>query len=271
MESYINDGKKIYDGQYATKLADMERVKNERLLDYSNSNKSLNSQYDQSLVENKKDGVVRANNYNNNTLARGLGRSTIATTGLAGIENTTAQNANKIQPERAAKIADLMAQRNNYLSDYDRQVRALNAEKQSAINQYAMDMYNRDVDYDRQQALAAAAAARSSYSSSGGSGSFSTEANSNIRAMMNEFNGYMKSGDTRNARDVLFVAQEYRKAGLITAQEYMDMQNTLHDYETNKKKEQVAYSRPTTGGKGTNAINYTYVNGQAVPTNKVRK
>lgn len=271
MNDYINDAKGIYDGQYATKLADLERIKAERLSDYDNTKKSLDSQYEKSMADNKKDGITRVNNYNNNTLARGMGRSTIATTGIAGIENTTAQLDNDLRNQKAAKIAELLNQRNNYLSDYDRQVRALNAEKQSAINQYAMDMYNRDVDYDRQQALAAAAAARSSYSSSGGSGSFSTEANSNIRAMMNEFNGYMKSGDTRNARDVLFVAQEYRKAGLITAQEYMDMQNTLHDYETNKKKEQVAYSRPTTGGKGTNAINYTYVNGQAVPTNKVRK
>lgn len=269
LEKYLKEAEKIYGGQYATKLADMQRMKDEKLAEYDKSDSSLKSQYDNSLKENKKDGVVRVNNYNNNTLARGLGRSTIATTGIAGIENTTAQNANRLEAERASKLAELLSQRNNYLASYDREVNALNAEKESAMNNYAIQMHNKDIEYQRQQALAAASR-RTSGGSGGSSGSFSTQANNNIRSMMNDFNSYMKAGDTRNARDVLFVAQEYRKAGLITNAEYNQMQNTLHKYETDREIERVAYSKPNTG-KGLNAINYTYVNGQAVPTNKKRK
>lgn len=248
MNDYINDGKKIYDGQYATKLADMQRVKSERLLDYDNSNKSLNSQYDQSLVENKKDGITRIHNYNNNTLARGLGRSTIATTGIAGIENTTAQNANKIQTERAAKIADLMAQRNNYLSDYDRQVRALNDEKQSAINKYAIDAYNRDVDYDRQQALAAASRA-SSYS--GGSSS-SGNSNTVRSTLANEVN-YSVSNLKDFAQTRNLVEQAYLQ-GYISDDERNTYLSRINGTMNAMKKSQASVNKGTyNDGTGRNS------------------
>ena len=247
MNDYINDAKGIYDGQYATKLADLERIKAERLSDYDNTNKSLDSQYEKSMADNKKDGITRVNNYNNNTLARGMGRSTIATTGIAGIENTTAQLDNDLRNQKAAKIAELLNQRNNYLSDFDRQVRALNEEKQSAINKYAMDLYNRDVDYDRQQALAAASRSYSG-GGSGGSSSSNDGVSSAMSDLMNDFNRYIKNGDSQNARELLYLGLNSVSKGYLSHQDYNKMQASLQSLEGSRQAKKDKYNTNKTYG-----------------------
>lgn len=159
MNQYLDEAKKQLEGGYASRLAELQRQRDLRMSEYDTTVNDTNKSYDNSLEQNRVGGVHRVNNYNNNTLTRGLGRSTIATTGIAGIENQTAKMANDIGLERQSKLADIDRARKLYLEDVDRSSRTLEAEKLSEMQKFAYDMYNRDLDYERQQAAARARAA----------------------------------------------------------------------------------------------------------------
>ena len=147
----------------------------------------------------------------------------------------------------AAKIAELLNQRNNYLSDFDRQVRALNEEKQSAINKYAMDLYNRDVDYDRQQALAAASRSYSG-GGSGGSSSSNDGVSSAMSDLMNDFNRYIKNGDSQNARELLYLGLNSVSKGYLSHQDYNKMQASLQSLEGSRQAKKDKYNTNKTYG-----------------------
>lgn len=250
MNSYVDEAKKRFEGDYATRLQELQRLKDEKLSGYDSTSKSLESQYGSALEENRKSGVHRVNDYNNNTLSRGLGRSTIATTGIAGIENQTANSANQLTQEKLAKLADINTQRNNYMLDYDRGVNAVNQEKLSAINKYAQDLYNKDLEWERQieeqkrrEAVAAQQAAeefarqqqlaaqRASYSSSS-----TAQSKNDLYA---DFMNLVQSQDNWKARDFL----DNNKQNIIDqygSAYYKKMQdaywNDMGDYYANKVK-----------------------------------
>jgi hypothetical protein len=88
----------------------------------SGQKSGINQNYDIQAEDSRINTEKNRNNYNSNTLSRGLGRSTIATTGLAGITNQGNRILNNIETYR-----------NNALSDIDSQIALNKANTQDQI------------------------------------------------------------------------------------------------------------------------------------------
>ena len=258
LKDYEAEARKIYEGQYASKI---QGIKNQQKLQnqqYANDEKKYNSQYDKYLAENKSQGIKNQNAYNNNTLSRGLGRSSIATTGLSGIQLATDKAEREINSERASKLQELINARNLYNQSIQDQLNAIESEKIGAISEYARKLYEAQVERELQQQLAYASR---SYSSGGGyssGGISSNDVSAAMKSMNDEFNSYINSGDTRKARDVLFQGLRAYQNGLITAGTYTNMQNKLSALEKKQLAQNTANKK-----KNGQKLSYGYRNGVA--------
>ena len=98
------------------------------------------------------------------------------------------------------------------------------------------------------------------YSSSGysGSGITADEVKTAMSSLNNDFNAYIKAGDTRNARDILVQGLRAYQNGLITGQDYNNMQRKLTALEDELLKKQTQAVK-NSGGK----LVYGYRNGKA--------
>lgn len=140
---------------------------------YQNQLSDINANYAK-LIQQTKDNMQTAkNNFSNNTLSRGLGRSSIATTGLSGIESA----ANK-------QVGD-------YGLEQNRAVSKLNNERESQMQQLMGAWQQRDEDYARQ--LAAARASRS-YSGSSQAASEKSQRQQLTNAAWATFNDEFNAG-----------------------------------------------------------------------------
>jgi hypothetical protein len=87
---------------------------------------SMGRGYDAQVKSQKSYGDMARNNYNNNTISRGLGRSTIATTGMAGIDNATNSD-----------IANINAARADAMGNIDDQIANLNIDAENTLQDLA--------------------------------------------------------------------------------------------------------------------------------------
>ena len=98
-------------------------------------------------------------------------------------------------------------------------------------------------------------------SSSGGyseSGITADEVKTAMSSLNNDFNAYIKAGDTRNARDILVQGLRAYQNGLMTGQDYNNMQRKLTALEDELLKKQTQAVK-NSGGK----LEYGYRNGKA--------
>ncbi|MDF2800793.1 MAG: hypothetical protein K0S61_696 [Anaerocolumna sp.] len=147
---------------------------------YAQQLQDLQNQYNQTKQSTLDSGKQTQNNYNNQVLARGLGRSSIASTGLSGIENATNKNITNLTTNYNQGIAGINTNRDSavtqlanslYNSDYQREWAKQQAEQ--AQRNWEAQQAEQKRQFDAQQALAlqqiqaqrAAAAAKSSSSS----------------------------------------------------------------------------------------------------------
>ena len=98
------------------------------------------------------------------------------------------------------------------------------------------------------------------YSSGGysGSGITADEVKTAMSSLNNDFNAYIKAGDTRNARDILVQGLRAYQNGLMTGQDYNNMQRKLTALEDELLKKQTQAVK-NSGGK----LVYGYRNGKA--------
>jgi hypothetical protein len=103
---------------------------------YAQQLQDLQNQYNQTKQSTLDSGKQTQNNYNNQVLARGLGRSSIASTGLSGIENATNKNIT------------------NLTTNYNQGIAGINTNRDSAVTQLANSLYNSDYqrEWEKQQA-----------------------------------------------------------------------------------------------------------------------
>lgn len=145
-QKYIDEANDTYSGQYDAKRKALENALNSNINNLNVSKGGINSNYDGQVKNQNLQNTLGKNNFSNSMLGRGLGRSTIATSGLAGLDTTNARVVNDINTNRTSAlnnvdsgIADLKnAHQNNLLG--------LDSEKMSYVNQLARELQNRYED-----------------------------------------------------------------------------------------------------------------------------
>lgn len=151
MTDYVNDAKGQLQGQY-------DQYKNQATINYNQQQASYDQQhkdtglgFDKAKENATTQGKVNQNQYNNNTLSRGLGRSSIATTGLAGIQNTTDKNLSALDVQRENELAKISTLKNQLTESYNSNMIGFDKELESKANQLAQDLKRYDDELAYQQ------------------------------------------------------------------------------------------------------------------------
>lgn len=152
--AYIDKAKAMLQGSFDTAKSNLQNGYNQNIGDVDNQIASSNEAFDTNIKDIKHQGELNKNTYNNNTLSRGLGRSSIATTGISSLDNVTANN-----------VTGMNTQRQSALSAYDRTKAMLKnnltnslSSAESDYNSKLMEMANslqqrqEDINYRNQQA-----------------------------------------------------------------------------------------------------------------------
>ena len=151
MSDYVNDAKGQLQGQY-------DQYKNQATIDYNQQQSNYDQQhkdtgmgFDKAKENATSQGKVNQNQYNNNTLSRGLGRSSIATTGLAGIQNTTDKNLSNLDLQRENELAKISTLKNQLTESYNSNMIGFDKELESKANQLAQELKRYDDELAYQQ------------------------------------------------------------------------------------------------------------------------
>lgn len=84
---------------------------------YQNQLSDLKANYDRIVQQSKDNTQVSQNNYSNQVLGRGLGRSSIATTGLAGIQDAGNKILNNVELDHTRELTKLDNNREMQMQD----------------------------------------------------------------------------------------------------------------------------------------------------------
>lgn len=259
LEDYQAEAQKVYDGQYASKVQSIKNQQASQNQQYDNDQTAYNNLYDKYVKENRSTGVQNQNAYNNQTLARGLGRSSIANTGLAGIKLATDKQEQAIQSERALKLQQLYNAKALYNQQVNDNLNALESERIGAISEYARKLYEAQMDRELQERLAYIS--RSGYGS--GSDSYSSsQVEDTKNTIGNEIELAIRGGMNLDSTKQM-VENAYAK-GYINGNQYFNYQHILDSTikAANKAALDTLQGKSSTGEKTPPVIPITHRNNQ---------
>lgn len=149
MSDYVNDAKGQLQGQYDQYKNQATINHNQQQSNYDQSIKDTGMGFDKAKENAVSQGKQNQNQYNNNTLSRGMGRSSIATTGLAGIQNTTDKNLSGLDLQRENELAKISTLKNQLTESYNSNMIGFDKDLESKANQLAQDLkrYDDDMSY----------------------------------------------------------------------------------------------------------------------------
>ena len=158
---YVQQAQAQLKGQYETNKNNLQNNFNQNMNDLDSQVGEINKEYDGYVEHAKNAGEANKQNYNNNTLNRGLGRSSIATTGIAGIQNQTDKNVVNINNQRQSQMDNIAKLKDMLRNNLTNSLSSLESEYNSNVNSLAMQLQQRaeDVAYRNKQLAQQAALA----------------------------------------------------------------------------------------------------------------
>ena len=250
MENKINA---MYDELYKKKQSELEKAK-------TNSLNELNQQKADGETEyyNEKNKSSLANAKNVQAIRDYMARNNLLNSG----ENADAILRNRT--DYANDIGRINSYQRQFNNNIERQKSKLNSDYNydlaTAKSDYEAQKQKALLDYQMQMAARSYSGGGGGYSSGGysESGITAEEVKAAMSSLNNDFNAYIKAGDTRNARDILFQGLRAYQNGLMTGQDYNNMQRKLTALEDELLKKQTQAVK-NSGGK----LVYGYRNGKA--------
>lgn len=257
---YLEEAKQMLMGGYENQKVQLNNSFNQNVQSLEGQKAGVNQNFDNQLQQNAMNTTRSQNQYNNNTIARGLGRSTVATSGMAGIQDQGNRIANQVNEQRTQALGNIESQKTmlqqalqeNLLGlqskqesevlSLAQQLEALQYERDWQNKQFAyqqsQDKWNQDFkmqqfEYQKQQdALARQLAARSgSGSGRGTSGSKSSDGNFNATSAWKYFDQLLKSDISKGTYEAGRFAQQVAKYSP------QDAQAMMRAYEQARKKQ----------------------------------
>lgn len=105
--AFVEEARKQLQGGMDSQLSQLNNQFAQNMGELNSQLVGINKNYETSVQNAKEQGEMNKANYNANTLSRGLSRSTVATTGIAGIDNTTNKNIVTIDNQRLSQLDNL--------------------------------------------------------------------------------------------------------------------------------------------------------------------
>ena len=256
-KKYLQEAMEMLDGGYNSQRVQLQNSFNQNNQSLEGQKAGVNQNFDNQLQQNTINTTKGVNNYNNQSLARGLGRSTIATSGEAGIRDSGNRISNLVETDRTNAMANIEAQKTQLQQALQESLLGLETKKQSEALSMAQQleqmMYAREQDkwdndfkreqfeYQKQQdALARQlSASRGGGGSSGGGSKGSSGGNYSNSKMWGEFNKLLaadlKNGSYESGR----FAQKMASYDPSVANEMMALYNQARQKRGNTKQQSV--------------------------------
>ena len=247
-KKYLEEAKQMLMGGYENQKVQLSNSFNQNVQGLEGQKAGVNQNFDNQLQQNAMNTTRSQNQYNNNTLARGLGRSTIATSGQAGIQDQGNRIANQVNDQRTQALGNIESQKTLLQQALQENLLGLQSKQESEslslAQQLEQQAYDRafqreQFDYKKQQdALARQLAARSGGSGgrsggSGGSGSSGSGSSGNFNATSawKYFDQLLKSDISKGTYESGRFAQQVAKYAP------QDAQAMMQAYEQARKKQ----------------------------------
>lgn len=159
-KEYLNQAIDMLSGNKTNEITQNNTAFKTNLQSLEGQKAGTNQNFDKQLEQNTINTTKSQNNYLNNSLSRGLGRSTIATSGAAGIQDSGNKIANVVEQDRAIAVNNIEAQKTilqqnlqatllGLESSYDSQAQTLG--QQLEAQAYARQMERESFDYKKSQ------------------------------------------------------------------------------------------------------------------------
>lgn len=150
IQDYIKQAiEKLAPGLIA-KLSDYKTSLDNTLTGYDSNAKQVSLNADGSITDNTRATQANVNNFSNSSLSRGIGRSSIATTGMGELGVIGARQEGEIKASRDAALANIAALKSNAAKEYESNVASLKAQNVAEANSQGTDLYNQAVDRNLQ-------------------------------------------------------------------------------------------------------------------------
>ena len=225
-KAYLEEAKQMLSGGMEAQKIQLQNSLAQNMQGLEGQKAGVNQNFDRQLEQNAINTTNAQNQYLNNSLARGLGRSTIATSGAAGIKDSGNRIANNVNTDRTNALGDIEAQKVKLTealqssllglqSNFDSQALTLAQQLEEAAynRQYQSDQFayqkeqdaianamaQAKFDYQKQQDALAARSGGGSYSSGGSKTSEKqavtpTQVYSNLYEQIRKQNQYATGG-----------------------------------------------------------------------------
>jgi hypothetical protein len=154
-EEYRKRAEQMADPSYNTKVAQVNADYNDNLSQLNNQQGVVNTNYDRQVQQNAQNTKMSQNAYSNNVLSRGMARSSIATTGLAGIQNQGNQNEANINMDRNNQLNNLENLKTTLKTKLTSALSSLSADRETNVNSIAEQLRQRDEDIQAREQAAA--------------------------------------------------------------------------------------------------------------------
>lgn len=142
--NYIEEARKQLQGQFDTAKNELQGNYEKDFFEMDSQTGTMNKEYDGKIQSSKETGENNKASYNNNTINRGLGRSTIATTGITGIDNTTAKNVNALEGQRQLQLDNIDKLKTLLRNNLTNSMNSLNSSYNSNLNSLASQLQEKE-------------------------------------------------------------------------------------------------------------------------------
>lgn len=143
---YREEASSQLQGSYDAKRRQYENALNQGLTDLDNSKTGINQNFDHQVKNQALQNKLGKNNFANASLGRGMGRSSIAVSGLAGMDARNERITNDINTARTGELNNVENQKGNLRNNFNNSILGLESEKESAINDLARKLQERADD-----------------------------------------------------------------------------------------------------------------------------
>lgn len=146
-KDYSQLGRDMYQPIFDQQRQAYENQLNRTVSDMENQITGVDTQYDRNVDRSQKNTAHQQEMYGQQTLGRGLGRSTVATSGMAGIGVEGDRMVADINTDRANTINSIRSKIANVQESIGANISNLEANRGLMEQQYAMQLEDRDKDF----------------------------------------------------------------------------------------------------------------------------
>ena len=151
-QKYVDQATATYDPQFNTQLTSLQNALDKKVSDLEASKGGINKTYDTQVDNQNRTNTTNKNNFSNQTLARGLGRSSVATSGLGEFDQQNTRLIGNINTARAGAISDVDRNITNERSAFQNQKAQLDTDRMNKILTLARDIQEKQEAIARDEA-----------------------------------------------------------------------------------------------------------------------